>query len=89
MNLDELKEKFKQQIRDAVFKYGRECTAQHAESLTAFDETDIRCAFAAGMLIIVSAFQAKDGPTIAAQLAVMHKAIREVGEENKWVVSRQ
>lgn len=44
------------------------------------------CSYAAGMLLILSALKVKDGPTLSTQIAIMHKALREVGEERGWGV---
>lgn len=68
---DALKENFRNQFRNAIDSY---------------NESDPKCAFAAGMLLILSALKVKDGPTIAYQIAVMHSALREVGEERGWGV---
>lgn len=66
---DRLKEKFKKQLHEVINSH---------------DEKDPKCSFAAGMLLILSALKAKDGPTIPYQIAVMHAALREIGEEKGW-----
>lgn len=72
MNRDELKEEFKKQIREVIDNYA---------------EKDPKCAFAAGMLNVLTALIVKDGPTLAYQIRVMHVALREVGEERGWRVA--
>ena len=44
--------------------------------------------FGSGMLIILSALRAKDGPSIAYQVAVLHTVLREIGEERGWGVAK-
>lgn len=44
--------------------------------------------FGSGMLIILSALRAKDGPSIAYQVSVLHTVLREIGEERGWGVAR-
>ena len=70
-NVDALKENFRNQFRTAIDSYA---------------ETDPKCAFAAGMLLILSALKVKDGPSMGFQVAVMHSALREVGQERGWGV---
>lgn len=74
---DALKVKFKQMFRETIDNH---------------HETDPRASFASGMLVVLvvlSALKAKDGPTIAYQIAVMHAALREVGTEEGWGVAKQ
>jgi hypothetical protein len=73
MDSDQLKLKFKQQIN---------------ESIDSYNETDPKCAYAAGMLLILSALKLKDGPTIPMQITIMHKALTEVGTERGWFVDK-
>lgn len=72
MTTDELKAEFKTQFNDVIDRYHR------------YHEPDTKCAYAAGMLLILSALKAKDGTSIPMQIAVMHAALREVGEERGW-----
>lgn len=73
MNADQLKANFKQQFNDSIDGY---------------KETDPKCAHAAGMLLILSALKRYDGPTLATQVTVMHKALTEVGTERGWLVDK-
>lgn len=72
MNREELHAHFKQQFIDA---------------LDGWTEADPKCSMAAGMLLILSALRVKDGPTMAFQIAVMHSALREVGQERGYEVA--
>jgi len=72
--IDELKATFKTQI------------VQSLENNYPNDP-EMQCAFAAGMLVVVSAMRAKDGPTLAMQMAVFHSALREVGNDKGWGVA--
>lgn len=74
MNTDELKANFKKQFNDTI---------------TSYDEPDPKCAYAAGMLLILSALRVYDGPSLPTQIAVMHTALREVGEERGWIVAKE
>lgn len=71
MDISKLKENFKTQLNESIDKY---------------EETDPKCAYAAGMLVILSALIIKDGPTISTQIKIMHKALREVGDDRGWAV---
>ena len=73
MNTDELRVKFRNQFIKVIDGY---------------DEPNSKCAFAAGMLVILSALKAKDGPTIAFQISIMHSVLIELGAERNWVMSR-
>lgn len=81
MNTDELKAKFREQINEAVDDYAKAVPDRDAPDL-------VECAFAAGMLLILSAFKAKDGPKLGLQIQVMHAALREVGQQRGWIVHR-
>lgn len=76
MSSEKMIAEFKRQINETLDKY---------EEPTG----DVKCAMAAGMLVVLSALKMKDGPTIGIQIVMMHKALREVGEERGWGVSKQ
>lgn len=71
VDADKLKLKFKKQINESIDKY---------------DEPDPKCAYAAGMLVVLSALKVKDGPTLSFQIALIHSALREVGNERGWSI---
>lgn len=52
-------------------------------------ETDPKVAFAGGMLVLLSAFKKFDGPSLAYQITIMHAALRELGDERGWEVSKR
>ncbi len=72
--MPDLIEAFKQQFNTAIDTYNT--------------EKDPQCAFAAGMLIILSALRRFDGPTIPMQIAAMHTALREVGQARGYIVEK-
>lgn len=72
MTLDELREHFKKQFREAIDEQG--------------DDEKVRVAYASGALLVLSALIVRDGPSIPMQVRVMHTALREVGEERSWGV---
>ncbi len=72
MNREELHSYFKGQFND---------------QLDSHVEVDPKCSLAAGMLLILSALKAKDGPSMAYQVAIMHSALREIGDERGWGVA--
>lgn len=59
---------------------------QFIETLARYTESDPKCAMAAGMLVILSALKAKDGPNLAFHISVMHAALRDVGTDMGWGV---
>jgi len=70
MTLDELREHFKKQFREAIDEQG--------------NDEKVQVAFASGALLVLSALIVKDGPSIPMQVRVMHTALREVGDERSW-----
>lgn len=73
MDTNKLRADFRRQLNEAIDR----CA-----------ESDPKCAFASGMLLVLSALKMKDGPTIPMQIVIMHAALREVGEERGWVVAK-
>lgn len=69
-------EGYRQQFRHAIDRH------------IARDEPDSGAAFAAGMLLILSAIRSQDGPGVAMEVALMHKALHDVGRERGWEVAR-
>lgn len=60
--------------------------AQFNEQIDGYPDKDPKCAFGAGMLIIISALRRFDGPSLPLQVAAMHTALRQVGDERGWGV---
>ncbi len=61
---------------------------QFEDSLATYREKDSTCAYAAGMLLILSALKKYDGPSLPLQITAMHMALRQVGEARGWIVDR-
>lgn len=61
---------------------------QFEDSFATYKEKDPTCAYAAGMLIILSALKKYDGPSLPLQITAMHMALRQVGEARGWYVDR-
>lgn len=61
---------------------------QFRSELDRYQEQDPTCAYAAGMLLILSALRRYDGPTLPMQVAAMHTALRQIGEERGWYVDK-
>jgi hypothetical protein len=62
---------------------------QFNEIIDSQKETDPKCTFAAGMLLILSAMRRYDGPSLPMQVAEMHSVLLEIGRERGWVVVGQ
>ena len=74
MQLDQLKAKFKADLNQVIDGY---------------EEDDPQCAFASGMLVLLSALSAKDGASLTLKVRIMHTALREIGEERGWTLARR
>lgn len=81
MDTDQLKARFKAQFVEVIDKYAASVPDRHAPDV-------VQCAMAAGMLILLSAMKAKDGPNLGLQVVIMHAALREIGDERGWVVTK-
>lgn len=58
------------------------------QSIDGYTDDDPKCAYGAGMLVILSALRRFDGSSLPMQIAAMHVALRQVGEERGWKVAK-
>lgn len=61
---------------------------QFETALANYHEQDPQCAFAAGMLLILSAMKKFDGPSLPLQVSMMHKALTDLGLSRGWGIDK-